>query len=335
MSSILSLDDMPVTKRFSYFRDVVESFYIPIGLQCDTPERFNAWVKGNSLGPVDVGTCFLAEQRVSRKVEHIARSQEDRIKLIMPISGAIAVCQDNNHAVVRPGQFYITDPTRVYEERILEDLTFTYMLIPREAIAARIGDTGKITATPLDYDQPYARLAADMVRSLVSVSSSMEGFEAQQAGAIAADLVTMALWERMDKVPTHRTAHRTAQFQQAKAMIEQNLTNGGLSLEGIATRMGLSTRYLNGLLSEGNLHYRHYVLAQRLARCKRHLTDPRLAQLAVAEIAARCGFVDSAHFSRAFKAIYGVPPREYRSAALAGVVRSDGPSARPSSDELA
>ncbi|MFM0206565.1 helix-turn-helix domain-containing protein [Paraburkholderia sediminicola] len=324
---------MPVAKRFGYFRDVVESFYIPIGLQCDTPERFNAWVKGDSLGPVDIGTCFLAEQRVSRKMEHIARSQDDRIKLIMPLSGAIAVCQDNNHAVVRPGQFYITDPTRVYEEHILEGLTFTYMLIPRAAIAGKIGDTAKITATPLDYDLPYARLAADMMRSLISISSSMEGFEAEQAGAIAADLVTMALWERMDKVPTHGTAHRTAQFQQAKALIEQNLTNGELSLAGIATQMGLSTRYLSGLLSEGNLHYQRYVLEQRLARCKRHLADPRLAQLVIADIAARYGFVNGAHFSRAFKAIYGVSPRDYRSAALAGFVRPDEPSASPRGDE--
>jgi hypothetical protein len=128
-STVFSLDDTPVNQRFSHFREVVESFYIPIGLECEHPERFNAWVTGSELGEVSVGTCFLAEQRVSRKPEHIARSEDDRIKLILPLSGAIASHQDGNDVVVRRGEFYITDPTRPYEEQILEDLTFIYLLL--------------------------------------------------------------------------------------------------------------------------------------------------------------------------------------------------------------
>ena len=40
--------------------------------------------------------------------------------------------------------------------------------------------------------------------------------------------------------------------------------------------------------------------------------DIVLAERPVAAVAARWGFVDAAHFSRAFKTTYGVSPSEYR-----------------------
>jgi AraC-like DNA-binding protein len=43
-------------------------------------------------------------------------------------------------------------------------------------------------------------------------------------------------------------------------------------------------------------------------------SKPALRALPVGAIGARWGFVDPAHFSRVFKAAYGMPPGEFRSA---------------------
>jgi AraC-like DNA-binding protein len=51
---------------------------------------------------------------------------------------------------------------------------------------------------------------------------------------------------------------------------------------------------------------------RRLERCRRDLLDPWLAARPVSAIAARWGLPNAAHFSRAFRAAYGVPPVEYR-----------------------
>ncbi|MGW9499321.1 helix-turn-helix domain-containing protein [Streptomyces prasinus] len=48
------------------------------------------------------------------------------------------------------------------------------------------------------------------------------------------------------------------------------------------------------------------------AHCHRDLTDPRLRSRSIRAIATRWGFVDAAHFSRAFRAAYGVSPRDHR-----------------------
>jgi transcriptional regulator GlxA family with amidase domain len=52
----------------------------------------------------------------------------------------------------------------------------------------------------------------------------------------------------------------------------------------------------------------------RLERAKAMLSEPYI-NLRISEIAWQCGFVNAAHFSRAFKKQYGTTPR----ASLAGV----------------
>jgi transcriptional regulator GlxA family with amidase domain len=50
----------------------------------------------------------------------------------------------------------------------------------------------------------------------------------------------------------------------------------------------------------------------RLAGCRRDLADPALSHLSIGAVAARWGILDSAKFSRIFRAAHGLSPREYR-----------------------
>jgi hypothetical protein len=60
-----------------------------------------------------------------------------------------------------------------------------------------------------------------------------------------------------------------------------------------------------------------WIRQRRLERCRRDLLDPALGDRSVGAIAARWGLIDAAHFSRLFRAAYGLPPGEYRLAAMA------------------
>ena len=55
-----------------------------------------------------------------------------------------------------------------------------------------------------------------------------------------------------------------------------------------------------------------YVLAQRLEACRRDIEDRRLDATSITELAMRRGFNHPAHFSRAFKARFGITPSEWR-----------------------
>lgn len=56
-----------------------------------------------------------------------------------------------------------------------------------------------------------------------------------------------------------------------------------------------------------------WIRLRRLERCRRDLRDPRAVDRPVSAIAATWGLPDPAHFSRTFRAAYGITPTEYRS----------------------
>lgn len=325
MRSSFNLDELPVSKRFKYSREIAEDLYVPVSLSCETPEAFRMWWNGRDLGNVWLGTSLMTQLTVARTRHHIARSQSAAIKLVVPISGAIMISQDNREALIKPGQFYIVDPARPYDEKITEDLTFIWAHVPREAVTSKIGQIEKVTATGFGQNAPYARLTSEYVRSLSEVWDDLDDPAGEHVSSVALDLLTMALWERLDQVRTHSTIHRSAQFQRAKAFIDEHLADPNLMLGAVAGALGVSPRYVRELLTEAGFAYRRYVLEQRLARCARDLSDPRLVHHTVTDVAYSWAFSDGAHFSRAFRIAYGMSPRDYRAAKLGGRLTRTSP----------
>jgi AraC-like DNA-binding protein len=80
-------------------------------------------------------------------------------------------------------------------------------------------------------------------------------------------------------------------------------------------------RYLHKLFETEQATVADWVRRRRLERCRRDLLDPGLSHEAASTIADRWGFTSAAHFSRAFRAEYGLPPGEYR--LIAGPHRPD------------
>jgi len=88
----------------------------------------------------------------------------------------------------------------------------------------------------------------------------------------------------------------------------------GLSPEAVAGVGYVSVRQLHRLFARDGLTFGWWVREHRLRRCRDDLADQRLSQVTIAEIAARWGFRSAAHFSRAFRARYGITPADHRRA---------------------
>ena len=90
------------------------------------------------------------------------------------------------------------------------------------------------------------------------------------------------------------------------------LGDPGLSPETVARAGYISLRQLHRIFAREGLSFGRWVREQRLRRCADDLADGRLRRLSIADIAARWGFRSPAHFSRAFRARYGMTPADYR-----------------------
>ncbi|TWI54961.1 AraC family transcriptional regulator [Pseudomonas duriflava] len=102
---------------------------------------------------------------------------------------------------------------------------------------------------------------------------------------------------------------------QAFTFIEEHLPDPELTATQVAKAVGLSTRHLSRLFAEEHQSVAHFILKRRLERTKAALSDPALQRQSVSEIAYRHGFSSQAHFSRVFRAAFGVSPSDVRAQA--------------------
>ena len=98
--------------------------------------------------------------------------------------------------------------------------------------------------------------------------------------------------------------------------IEEHLGEADLAPAQIAAAHHISLRQLHKLFHASGTTVAGWIRQRRLERCGHDLRDPRWSGRPVAAIGARWGYPDPAHFSRLFKAAYGVGPRDYRASTV-------------------
>jgi AraC-like DNA-binding protein len=180
-----------------------------------------------------------------------------------------------------------------------------------------------------DLEGAYGRaIAADnpALRLLVSYLDILD-----EAGTFAApelrgqvvihihDLMALAIGATRDAAEIARNgAGRAARLRAIKADIAACIDQPDLSVATIAARHRVKPRWIQRLFEGEETTFTKYVLAQRLVRARRLLTDPRRASQKISTISLDAGFADLSNFNRAFRRRYGVAPSELRAAAKSG-----------------
>lgn len=108
----------------------------------------------------------------------------------------------------------------------------------------------------------------------------------------------------------------TVELAPAKSLLEevciylQSHYQYGVTRESVAQHFGLSPNYLSRIFQmQGHMTFSSYLMHVRADRAKYLL---RSYNLKLDDIAARCGYHDTAYFCRVFKKLAKVTPAEYR-----------------------
>ena len=144
----------------------------------------------------------------------------------------------------------------------------------------------------------------------------LEGVNGARIVRSAFDLITALISDELQARTTrgsHQiTAHTIAQY------VDAHLDDPELTTDRVARAHFISSRQLQYLMSEEGTTLSAYIRERRLERCRVDLKDPSRAGMAIIDIASGWGFSDPSHFSRLFRAAYGLTPRAYRQQALTG-----------------
>lgn len=151
---------------------------------------------------------------------------------------------------------------------------------------------------------------------LDGIAAQPDGYVFERAERLAQHVVGLLGLMCQAVEPDSSAGSRASMLRLAQEHIESHLGDLDLTPDTIAVAQNVSTRTLHRLFEVEGTTIGGWIRNRRLENSRLELGDPRFEVYSVSAIGARWGLWDAAHFSRLFKARYGMGPRAYRMSQL-------------------
>lgn len=313
-------------RRIDYWRENIARL-LKVEERIEIPVRgeFNAHLKLYQLGHLR----FMESAGTPGRTVVSQGAQEDSFSLMVPMGGSLRLMQAQRSTVVNPHTIALYNLGHPHEVVALTDYQRITVNIPARDLRNLFPSCDQITATAIPATEGIAAVFLELVKSLRNRIDTLES-EPAIASAVA-DSFGNLLRATLYALPVDHEALLPSRLEvyhreRIKSYVRANLRSN-LSVDGIAAAVGLSPRYVHSLFEDETLSLMKWVWAERMDRCRHDLGLGALRGRTVSEIAYSWGYNDPAHFSRVFRARYGVSPSRYREQALASAVDADSASA--------
>jgi AraC-like DNA-binding protein len=291
-----STAQVPVARRVELWEDHNRDALI--GLRCrllgDTP--FDGTELNLQLDRVQLARVRGTSHVVERPADIVRRNPADAIVVYLTLVGEAFFYHDGGVLTLRPGQALICDADRPFMRGFSHGLEELAIKVPR----AMFRDATGLESVPAPMVRPTSRALARQAGNALRTGGgpadepTLLHLIADLTGGAVADPVTVHL-------------------ANARAFVEDHLTDPGLNAARVAAGAGISERHLSRAFAGTGTSLPQFVLSRRLERAYRMLlATPRLT---VAEVAASCGFGSATYFAQAFRERFGVRPAGARKSA--------------------
>jgi acetamidase/formamidase/AraC-like DNA-binding protein len=233
--------------------------------------------------------------------------------VLLPVDDGIVLKSRGAHHIVPVGHFVVLPRQGEWQVAFQREMRAIVLSVTAQAFHGRkIGALEFGDARILQAEG----LAEVLYRALEAAARALETHSAAAWATIGQSLAELLLTlVRQLATPGSEaggTATQAALLHRIFQTIERKLDDPDLSPARVAHAEGISERYLQKLFESMGDNFTHYLRERRLQRTFADLSNPAEAHHSVSEIAYRYGFSDAAHFSRAFRERFGLPPRAFR-----------------------
>ncbi|QIG51365.1 helix-turn-helix transcriptional regulator [Nordella sp. HKS 07] len=307
----LRTDALPEKDRIEIMREVYGRTVLKIDVDPQAPINVDMTLRG--LPGIGIAIGETSQLRAHRSASLI--DTDDAI-LLVALAGGSVMKHRGSEETVDGCQALLMRGGEVGISQIRPGgLRFVNMSFSMRRLTPLVGNADAAFMRPLPTGGGAMRLLIDYVRAVQDLNTD----EPPELNSLAAthifDLMALAMGATRDAGEIARgRGVRVARLRAIKADIVANAPQ--LSADEIATRHGLSPRYVRKLFESEGTSLSDYMLSQRLARAHRMLNDPRRSGQSITALAFEAGFNDLSYFNRTFRRRYGTTPSDVRAAAL-------------------
>ncbi|MEU8662390.1 helix-turn-helix domain-containing protein [Actinoplanes philippinensis] len=313
-----STAELPEARRVELWEDHNRAALI--GLRCrllgDTP--FDGTELNLQLDRLQLARVRGTSHVVERPADVVRRSPADAIAVYLTLVGEAFFYHDGGVLTLRPGQALICDADRPFMRGFSHGLDELAIKVPRGVFHDVTGRESVRAPIVRATSRALVRTAGTALRTGGAVDEpALLRLIADLTGRTVADPATVHL-------------------ANARAFIEDHLTDPGLNATRVAAGIGISERHLSRAFAGAGASLPRHILGRRLDRAHRLLAA--VPRTPVAEVAAACGFHSRTYFAQAFRERFGIRPTDVRKSATPSDFRPitrpvvAGPPGAPAND---
>ena len=306
-------DDVPAAERFACWRERMARTICPMDMRTDFTDDFQAEMSMMRLGAAHIWPARV-QSMIFHRTHHLIRlSDTDSYHLTLLLDGTVEVGQKERRAVYTPHDMYIVDTSRPFTARNPEFGSLIGLEIPKSAIPLPPEKAARVLNRRISGTEGIGALLAAFLIRIANDAGSYQDSDTPYLETALIDLLSGALAGALDATDhlSPESRNRTLVLR-VRSFIQRRLGDPGLTPETVAAAQHISTAHLHRLFASQDLTCAAWIRRQRLERAYQDLADPAQATIPIHHIAQRWGFTHHATFTRAFRAEYGITPRDHR-----------------------
>jgi AraC-like DNA-binding protein len=302
---VVDTEAVPPEERFGLWAEESARVFEPMHVTSTRRDDFRGRATAHALGPLTVFRVSADASAIHRTPALIAASDPQWLQVSLQLGGRCRVEQDGRSTLVGPGDLVTWESSRPYTVEAPTPFELINVYCPEHLLRPHTDELYACTATDVRLGGVLGGLLRQVARGL--------GDGSLGAGDVAVADSILALVRGMHAGTLRAEATPAGLLRaQIRAHIAERLADPRLGPEAIARAHFISRSYLDRLFEDEPRTVAETIRDARLERCRQDLADPRLAGRTILDIALSWGFCSAAHFSRAFRARYGMSPRDAR-----------------------
>jgi len=319
IGTVFRTDDVPAEDRFDYWRDLISRTRSSDFISAHSAE-FWGELRLLELGPVTVMRASFLPTRFLRSRKMVRQSDPELYHLSLLLDGEMGLDLAGRSTAFGPRDLHVVDGSQPYDLRSADDgqcravrgvgVDFPKALLPLPPHRVR-----QLLGRGLPSQDGIGVLLTEFLTGLDRQADTLQPSDASRLGTVVLDLVSALFAQLLDaEAALPPETHQRATAERIRAFIRQNLQDPELTPAMIAAAHQISLSYLHRIFS---LQSQGETVAARIRRlrlegARRELADASLHSVPIHAVASRWCYPRASDFTRAFRAAYGISPREYR-----------------------
>lgn len=265
------------------------------------------------LPDVTVSRTRATASRFTRTVRTIAKSATDDMLVVCYTSGHFTCRIGERTQRVEQGELAFFDLSQevVIEAPSVDNISLAIQRRKLKPAIPLLDSAHGLVIPP----GALSRVLIGVMEHTMEMGATMQSPQARPIGEAIILLINACLETLSQPRTTSDIQSGAVSLASVKAAIERRLADPNLGVQSLLEEFGMtrSTLYrafepLGGVTA--------YITERRLRHAFRRMTDPAEKNLRVSHLAFELGFTHASAFTRAFKALFGLTPKDIRTLAI-------------------